>query len=71
MTEIELQNVKISADHVQPRLLIGGKNLTRLGSDEYIVPTEDINEAWLEEFAKTMLGQPSGIQKYKVQTPLR
>ena len=64
-------DVKISADHSQPRLLVGGRNLTRLGSDEYVVPTEDINEAWLEEFAKTLLGHHSIFQKYKVQTPLR
>jgi len=64
-------DVKITADHEQPRLRIGGRNLTRLGSDEFIVPTEDINEAWLEEFAKTLLGYPSGIQKYNAQTQLR
>lgn len=64
-------DVKITADHDQPRLLLAGRNLTRLGNDSYIVPSDDINDAWLEEFAKTLLGHPSTIQKYKTQTPLK
>ncbi len=63
-------DVKIRADHNQPRLLIGVRNLVRLGSDEFVVPAHDVDDAWLEEFAKTLLGHPSTLRKYKVQTPL-
>jgi len=64
-------DVKIRADHEQPRLLLGARNLIRLGTDEFVVPAGDIDEAWLEEFAKTLLGHTSNFQKYKVQTALR
>jgi len=64
-------DVRIKADHEQPRLLISARNLIRLGTDEFVVPAEDITEAWLEEFAKTLLGQMSAFTKYRVQTPLR
>jgi len=64
-------DVKIRADHENPRMLIGARNLTRLGSDEFVVPIIDVDEAWLEEFAKMLLGHPSAMQKYKAQTPLR
>ncbi len=64
-------DIKISADHDQMRLQVGSRNLMRLGSEEFVVPSDDINEAWLEEFAKTLLGHPSAFQKYKVQGQLR
>lgn len=64
-------DVKMVADHENLRLTIGGRNLLRLGSDQLVVPILDINEAWLEEFAKSLLGHPSTLQKYVVQTPLR
>ena len=64
-------DVKIVADHDKLQLRIGARNLLRLGSDEFVVPVADITEAWLEEFAKSLLGQPSGLQKYKLQSPLR
>jgi hypothetical protein len=64
-------DVKVVADHENLRLTIGGRNLLRLGSDQLVVPILDINEAWLEEFAKSLLGHPSTLQKYVVQTPLR
>ena len=48
-----------------------GRNLIRLGSDDFVVPILEITEEWLEEFAKSLLGHPSGLQKYKVQTPFR
>ena len=64
-------DVKIRADHEQPRLLISARNLIRLGSDEFVVPAEDITEAWLEEFAKTLLGQMSSFIKYRAQGAAR
>jgi len=64
-------DVKIRADHDQMRLLVGSRNLMRLGSDEFVVPSDDIDEVWLEDFAKTLLGHPSTFQKYKVRAQLR
>ena len=64
-------DVKITADHANLRLMIAGRNLIRLGSDDFVVPILEITEEWLEEFAKSLLGHPSGLQKYKVQTPFR
>ena len=64
-------DIKILADHDNMRLVITGRNLIRLGIDEFVVPILDITEAWLEEFAKSLLGQPSGLLKYRVQTTLR
>lgn len=60
-------DVKIRADHDQTRLLLGVRNLVRLGSDEFVVPAGDIDDAWLEEFAKSLLGHNSIFQKYKVR----
>ncbi len=64
-------DVKITADHANLRLMIAGRNLIRLGSDDFVVPILEITEEWLEEFAKSLLGHPSALQKYKVQTPFR
>jgi len=60
-------DVKIRADHEHTRLLLGVRNLIRLGSDEFVVPAGDIDDAWLEEFAKSLLGHNSIFQKYKVR----
>lgn len=64
-------DVKMRADHDNGRMLVSARNLVRLGSDEFSVPISDINEAWLEEFAKTMLGQPSAFIKYKTPSSPR
>lgn len=65
-------DVTAKADYDQRRLLFTGKNLMRLGVDEFAVPADDVNEALLEEFAKILLGQPSGFRKYRgVATGIR
>lgn len=64
-------DVKIRADHDNMRLLMRGKNLIRLGSDDFVVPAPDINEAWLEDFAKTLLGQLTNFRKYRLAAPLK
>ena len=40
--------------------MVKGKHFFRLGADELRIPAGDINEAMLEEFAKMLIGQPSG-----------
>ena len=60
-----VSDVMVTADHDQGRLLVVAKNLMRLGTDDFVVPAEEVNEALLEEFAKTLLGQPSGFRKYR------
>ena len=60
-----MTDVTIRADHAQGRLLMTGKNLMQLGKDDYSIPAVDVQEALLEEFAKTLLGQGSGLRKYR------
>jgi hypothetical protein len=59
-------DVKFRADHDQGTLQCSGKNLIRLGSDDFVIPAGDVNEPWLEEFAKTLLGHPTAFRKYRV-----
>ncbi len=58
-------DVTIKADHEQARLLITAKNLLRLGRDDFVVPAVEIDDAMLEEFAKSLIGQPSGFRKFR------
>jgi hypothetical protein len=64
-----VSDLKIRADHENMRLLISAKNLLRLGLDEFVVPAGDIDEVWLEDFAKTLLGHPTGFRKYRAVVP--
>jgi hypothetical protein len=64
-------DVKMRADHRQMRVMIGGKNLLRLGIDDFAVPAGDITEAWLEDFAHTLLGQPGNLRKYRTAELVR
>jgi len=58
--------VTIRADHDQGRLIVSAKNLERMGIiDTFAVPAAALNEALLEEFAKTLLGQPGAFRKYR------
>jgi hypothetical protein len=64
-------DVKIKADHRQMRLQVTAKNLLRLGPDDFIVPAQDVDEPWLEDFAMTLLGQQGNFRKYRtVVNPL-
>jgi len=64
-------DVTIRADREQGRLLVTGKNLERLGTDDFAVPAAELNESLLEEFAKMLLGQPGGFRKYRTVAGLR
>lgn len=60
-------DVTIQAEHDQGGLAITAKNLERMGIiDTFLVPAEEMNEALLEEFAKTLLGQPGAFRKYRI-----
>ena len=60
---------EIRADHDERRLLISGKNLLRLGRDDFIIPADDLNDASLDEFAKVLIGQPSGFRRFRAVLP--
>ncbi len=62
---IIVTDLSIKADHEQAQLLITAKNLMRLGRDNFVVPAAEITDQMLEEFAKTLIGQPSGFRKYR------
>lgn len=60
-------DVTIQAEHDQGGLIVTCRNLERLGIiDTFALPAADLNEARLEEFAKTLLGQPGAFRKYRV-----
>ncbi len=58
-------DVKVRADSDGGRVLFNAKNMMRLGIDDFAVPAADFNEALLEDFATTLLGQPSKFGKYR------
>lgn len=64
-------DITVRADHAQGRLMIRGKNLLRLGIDDFAVPAEDLTEAFLEDFARTLLGHPGSFHRYRTVAPLR
>lgn len=68
---VVVTDVVIRADHAKGELRINAKNLLRLGMDDFLVPAGDVNEAWLEDFAVTLLGQPGNLRKYRAVAPLR
>ncbi|OGA43186.1 MAG: hypothetical protein A3G25_07365 [Betaproteobacteria bacterium RIFCSPLOWO2_12_FULL_63_13] len=60
-------DVKIHAEHERGTLFITAKNLERMGIvDAFAVPAQEFDDALLEEFAKTLLGQPGTFRKYRV-----
>jgi hypothetical protein len=64
-------DVRIKADHRQARLQMNSRNLLRLGPDDFVVPAQDVDEPWLEDFAMTLLGQQGNFRKYRtVVNPL-
>ncbi len=58
-------DVSVRADHEHGKLLVTGKNLEHLGTEDFAVPAAEVNESLLEEFAKMLLGQPGGFRKYR------
>ena len=60
----------LRADHDNRKLLFYGKNVLRLGKDDFAVPADDFSEATVEELAKLVLGQPSEFSKrYRTVLP--
>jgi hypothetical protein len=60
-------DVTIQAEHDQGGLVITAKNLERMGViDTFAVPAAEFNEPLLEEFAKTLLGQPGAFRRYRI-----
>ena len=55
----------VKADHDNARLAISAKNLLRLGPDDFLVPAGELNDAMLEEFAKSLIGQASAFRKFR------
>ncbi len=65
-------DVTIQAEHDQGGLIVTAKNLERMGLiDTFGVPAAALNEALLEEFAKTLLGQPGAFRKYRTASRAR
>jgi len=64
-------DVAIHVDYENRRLLIYGKNLLRLGPDDFAVPADEISEAVLEDFAKLLIGQPSAFRRFRTVLPRR
>lgn len=58
-------DVVIRADHERGNLQLDAKNLLRLGADQFVVPAADVTEPMLEDFAKTLIGQPSAFRKFR------
>jgi len=60
-------DVTIQAEPDQARLVVTAKNLERMGIiDTFAVPAAEFDEVLLEEFAKTLLGQPGAFRKYRI-----
>lgn len=60
-------DVTIQAEHDRGGLIVSAKNLERMGIiDTFAVPAAEFDEALLEEFAKTLLGQPGAFRKYRI-----
>jgi hypothetical protein len=60
---------EIRADHNERRILFSGKNLLRLGRDDFVIPADDLNDSSLDEFAKVLIGQPSGFRRFRTVLP--
>jgi len=65
-----ITDVLIKADHDEGRLLVQAKNLTGLGMEHFTVPAPEINDELLEEFARTLIGQPSKFNKFRSAGPV-
>jgi hypothetical protein len=62
---IIVTDVAIKADYEQGRLQILAKNLLRLGPDDFVLPAGDVNDAMLEDFAKTLIGQQGNFRRFR------
>ena len=62
-------NFTVKADIEGRRLLFYGKNVLRLGTDDFSVPADELSEAVLEELAKMLIGQKSDFLRYRAVLP--
>jgi hypothetical protein len=65
-----ITDVLIKADHDGGRLMVQAKNLTSLGGEHFVVPAPEINDELLEEFARTLIGQPSKFSRFRAAPPI-
>lgn len=63
---VVVTDLVIKGDYDQGRLLIRARNMLRLGADDFVVPAGDVNDALLEDFAKTLIGQHGSFRKFRV-----
>jgi len=64
-------NVNITTDHAQGRLVFALGNVMRTGIEHLAIPAPEIGEAWLEDFARILLGAKTDLGKYRVAPPVR
>ncbi len=64
-------DIVIKADHDQGKLHFQTKNLLGLGTDSFTVPAPEVSEAFLEEFGRTLIGQPTNFKRFRTTTPNR
>lgn len=57
--------VVIRPNHDEATLDIFARNLLRLGIDDFRLPAAEVTEAALEEFAHALLGDRSGVGRYR------
>ena len=58
-------DVWIRGLHAEAKVRIEARNLQRFEVDEFLIPAQDVNEATLEEFARTLLGERSSLGRYR------
>jgi hypothetical protein len=51
-------SVTIAGDYENEQISISAKNMTGFKDTELVIPAASIDDAFLEEFAKTLIGQP-------------
>lgn len=60
---------EIRADYDERRILVSGRNLLRLGRDDFLIPADALSDASLDDFAKILIGQPSEFRRYRTVLP--
>jgi len=59
-------DITFKADYDEGSLQVLAKNLFGVGTEQLVVPAPEVSEAMLEDFAKTLLGQPGNFRRFKV-----
>lgn len=63
--------LSIHADHMGGKLLIYGRNILRLGPDDFALPAGEVTESVLEELAALLIGQQSEFRRFRTVLPRR